>query len=365
MYTYLTLFLTTIYLAIASYTDIKTRFVKNKLTYSMTALGFLIHAIQSILESNPQPILFSITAAITAYITVYLLWRLGVFAGGDAKLIVGIAAMFPTHTLFTYHPLVKPLLENTALTTLPLFWATVTAMSFVSIAPFILIYCTYHSIRLKKIGSQMLSKKPFFDALILSGWATIAFFTNLHWFISIISIFALFILNSKTKKPILPIALISTGLFLSIPLTLQVLVSTILLLYIFDLGKKFYKITNQHVLSEQKAINQLEEGDIIAEEVFFENNKLIKRKHDFFEPIKLLLSNNKQELGKLNSRNWIANPKKAAGLSDTELEKLNELFKKGLIDSLTVKKSIPFTPAIFIGFLLAMIVGDILWLVIK
>ncbi|MCD6230216.1 MAG: prepilin peptidase [Candidatus Diapherotrites archaeon] len=365
MYAYLTLFLTTIYLAAASYSDIKTRFVKNKLTYSMTALGFLIHATQSILESNPQPLMFSIAAATTAYVFVYFLWRLGVFAGGDAKLIVGIAAMLPTHPFSAYPSLTNPLLEITTATAYPLFWATVTAMSFISIAPFILIYCAYHSIRLKKTGLHMLSKKPFLDAMLLTGWTTISFLSNLPWFIVIPGIFAVFAANSKIKTPVLPIVLISTGLFLALELTVQVLAPTIFLLYTFDLGKKFYKTTSKHVLSQEKKISELEEGDIISEEVFFEDNRLVKRKHDFFEPIKLLLSNNKEKLAKLNSRQWIANPKRAAGLTEEELAKLNELSKKGLINSLTVKKSVPFTPAIFIGFLLSMIIGDFLWLVIK
>ncbi|MBN2067990.1 MAG: prepilin peptidase, partial [Candidatus Diapherotrites archaeon] len=84
-------------LAIAAYTDLKERVVKDEITYSMAAVGLLGHLIATILQADVGPFLTCIAATIAAFAFSLLLYKLGVWAGGDVKLFTGIAALNPVN----------------------------------------------------------------------------------------------------------------------------------------------------------------------------------------------------------------------------------------------------------------------------
>lgn len=87
-------------LAVASYTDLKKRIVSNKLSYSLIAIGLVGHIAVAIVESNAWSFIYSAAAAALAFIFAYILWKLGVWAGGDVKLFSAIAALNPANPYF-------------------------------------------------------------------------------------------------------------------------------------------------------------------------------------------------------------------------------------------------------------------------
>lgn len=75
--------------AVASYQDIKTREISNVLTLSLIATGLLFYGMRVWEEGNA--ILWVPLAA--TFAIIWLMWRAGMWGGGDAKLVMGICAL--------------------------------------------------------------------------------------------------------------------------------------------------------------------------------------------------------------------------------------------------------------------------------
>jgi len=88
-------FLSIIALLIATYTDLKERMVYNKLTYTLIGAGLGLKIIESIKAESIEPLLFAIGAGAIAFGVSYLLWKIGVWAGGDVKLVTALAIVNP------------------------------------------------------------------------------------------------------------------------------------------------------------------------------------------------------------------------------------------------------------------------------
>jgi len=72
---------------VASYIDIKTKEIPNSLTFSMIFIGLMIFFTKYYREW-----LFFIPLA-ASYFFIWILWRLGLWGGGDAKLVMGIISL--------------------------------------------------------------------------------------------------------------------------------------------------------------------------------------------------------------------------------------------------------------------------------
>lgn len=75
----------------ASYTDIKTGLIYDKITYPMIAFGIIFALADALLEKNPIYLIFP--ALIFAF--CYVLYFLGKLGGGDVKLFSAIALLLP------------------------------------------------------------------------------------------------------------------------------------------------------------------------------------------------------------------------------------------------------------------------------
>jgi preflagellin peptidase FlaK len=85
----------------ATYTDLKARIVPNTLNYGLALAGLLIFATQSYFESSPLPFLYSLLGMFFGFSFGWILWKIGVFAGGDAKLMIGLGGILPISGSFT------------------------------------------------------------------------------------------------------------------------------------------------------------------------------------------------------------------------------------------------------------------------
>ena len=80
----------------ASYTDIKTHTIPDKLPYVMVVLGVGISSFFGGLSGDITLPLASITAGVMAFLIGVIFWKLGVWAGGDAKFYAGLVMIIPT-----------------------------------------------------------------------------------------------------------------------------------------------------------------------------------------------------------------------------------------------------------------------------
>lgn len=79
--------------AIGAYTDIRTRLVPDWTSYFMLSAGLGGHAILSLLSQSIWPIVYSAAGAGAFFVVGYLLYRAGVWGGGDAKLLPALGSL--------------------------------------------------------------------------------------------------------------------------------------------------------------------------------------------------------------------------------------------------------------------------------
>lgn len=87
--------------AAASYQDVKTKEISNALTLPLIAVGLLFYAMRTYEEKNAVLV---IPLAAT-YTIIWMLWRAGMWGGGDAKLVMGICALVPPYHGMMFIPL--------------------------------------------------------------------------------------------------------------------------------------------------------------------------------------------------------------------------------------------------------------------
>ena len=95
MFVYIAIIVSIIGLLIATYTDLKERIVPNKLNYSLAILGLIIFGGHSVIFNEPSFFLFSFIGMCWGFFFGWILWKIGIFAGGDVKLFMGLGALNP------------------------------------------------------------------------------------------------------------------------------------------------------------------------------------------------------------------------------------------------------------------------------
>ncbi|WP_042707258.1 prepilin peptidase [Methanobrevibacter wolinii] len=106
---------------IASYTDIQYNIISNKLNLILIILGIVLSLFFTIFYRNPYFISSSLISGISIFIISYILWILGLWAGGDVKLLTGIAFMIPSnyYKLSNFWPFTLDLIINSLLIAFP------------------------------------------------------------------------------------------------------------------------------------------------------------------------------------------------------------------------------------------------------
>lgn len=86
----------------ASITDIKKREVANWLAFSFIAVVLAVKALTSVLTGSWSYIVYGVIYAVVAFIVVSLVYYSKAIGGGDAKLLIGLAAAFSTAPSFLH-----------------------------------------------------------------------------------------------------------------------------------------------------------------------------------------------------------------------------------------------------------------------
>ena len=285
----------------ASYFDLRIREIPALLSYGLILIGLAGNAALSLVTSNTLFLVQAFVLCALCFSFAFLLYKLGVWAGGDAKLFAALGALLP------------------AFGSMQLFPFLTLAAALLAFFPFAIIYASYHLVKQKELRKQVTNefkvwlKRAFITPFYLVSSFFICLLVGIHWVVTLPISVVLF----KAKIYAIPVvaffslwALYDDHLFF-----LQYLVYILIVSAIFFIGIASFKTLKEHVLREKVKVSEVEEGAI-----------------PLMTP----------ELKKAGIANL------ARGLTNDEIKKL----KKERIKNIVVMKSMPFTPILTLGLIL-------------
>jgi len=362
---YITIIISIIGLIIATYTDLKSRIVKNKLNFSLAIIGLIIYSIQSILHLDITPFLYSLFGLFFGFLFGWALWKLGVFAGGDVKLFMALGALNP----FTPALLKLGIFTNSSL---PIFPITLFLYSLFAFFPYGIIILLY------KLKNNKVQRKLIFADIkqkTKRGIEISFFIAALHIILGtlipieliVIEIITILVLGVawgflRKKKIFATTLAIIIALLINPILFIQTLIGTLIIVVgLYGIVKLLFSM--KPLLSHKIKVTDLEEGMIPGKSLVWKGKAVVEVEE--FSIAKIIAATRAGKLKELfKKKDEIISTMKARGLNDDELKLVKDLSKKGLIGKeMYVKDSIPFVPTIFISYLLCLIFGDALLLV--
>lgn len=338
MWDFLALLIALIGSGIGAYTDFKTGYIYNRLTYSMAALGLLLRSLESLVELNPEPILWSLIGAGVAFSLSYLIYFTGGWGGGDVKLMTAIGILIP-------RPIgISPWATYTGIDEVA-FPLTIFVNSVIGTFPFLISYLIYKAIRQRRIFREIYSEWRPVKALAFSFW--IYFLSEIFskWWATLLGVLALaYLLRRRAEFTTIAFLLGISALVYT--RNASGLITTSLFLLTIALVFSSLRVINRRILREEVRIEELEPGMISSEIVYEAEGKIRKEKATLRNLIK-------------HKENCLVFPS-AEGLTKEEIELLADLRKRGEIDwnTLEIKKGIPFGPGILIGLLISITLGN-------
>ena len=309
-------------LIIASYTDLKQRIVSDKLTYGMMAIGLIGYLVLGFLESNFFLFFNSVIAAVAAFLFSLLLYKAGVWAGGDVKLFTGIAALNPVNPniLGRLGVLSIPLF---AAIELPIFFLTLFIFSLFAMLPYGVFLALGRLHRDKKHGKKIMRQLLFFGI----GFVVIA----------ALNCYAFLNKNDALFQLLLPIAAIWLVYFL---------------LKLYGMSKV--------LMRKAIRISDLQEGMIVGETIVESAGKAERAPEKGIKNLINYFVANRSS--KTVQQREIVSSARAGGVTVEEIKELQKLVKEGkLQDAIMVKESAAMVPAVLIAYIVLNVVGDLIW----
>jgi Flp pilus assembly protein protease CpaA len=351
MFNIIFVFLSVFFLIICSYSDLKTRTISNKLVFFFLTLSFIIRIIESIIQKNTLILLFVFLTFCITFIISYILWLFGVIAGGDLKILLVIALL--SQQIMVFSPNIS------------LFPFVLLLLGFLVLTPYILIYSIITILKNKqtKHFKQIISKHQFKQTILLAlGIYLINSFLSIYsihlkyLFLLILSFLLIFIFTKYVKKIqynqsisvllVLYVCLFLYSIFANIHIfNILSLLFLFITITIINIIISLTRITIQNVLIQKKRIKNLQEGDVLTKNVYIINKKLHFKKITFTQTIKQMIQNKYYENLKIDSR-------KVGGLTKEDIAFLKKACNKNLSKQVFIKKTIPFTPALLISYII-------------
>ncbi len=359
-------------LAVGSYTDFKERIISNKLTYSAVAIGILIHLIESYYSADYSVLGITVIVTIATFIASYGLWKIGVWAGGDVKLFTALAALNPVN-LGIIRDAIGLKYSLLASISLPVFPLTLFIFSIFSMLP----YGVFLSLGTLKKRKDLRDKLIFElkEKLIYTA-ETIALITGISFILGkftegillFILVIAVIIISTKLEhklKLILTLILFGFALYSDFKFVFQNYLIGFISLYFIYVFLKMFSFGREYSLKKKIKVKELEEGMIPAFSLYEIEGKIIEKKPlSIGNIIKHVRTNNLQALlGELQPKGKeIVSAKKAAGITDEKVLELKKLAEeKKINEEIEIKLTAPMIPAVFIGYVLVNITGDLIW----
>lgn len=354
----------------ASYTDLKSGIIQNKLTFPLIVIGLVLNGLYAFMVGNIWLIIYALIFTAGIFVLGYVLWKFGAWAGGDVKLFTALAALLPFYpTLINYNILGIQFPINASYP----FPLTLIVNSILAILPFLLIFIFYIALRKKPYLMEELVapiknyRKNFVLTLVITSAATLALFITPYLpfqmiLLTLILIYILTLLISKLPnqvKAVIVSLLTVFALYNNFKLTIISIITLFILLIAVEIIRKLLTTVNKKALQDDYQLEDLKEGMIPAYNMYQKNDEVFIDDKGLFDKIKESVKNGdlstlSEPKGKLLVSNM------AAGLSKDDINLLKDLYNENKInDKLKIKKGVPFAPSIFIGLLISLFIGDL------
>ena len=378
---------------VTSYTDIKTGFIDDIHVFPSLALigklrGWEGEEPEGLLDRIPIPAveggivyylykglssgdsflaLSGLVAFLIGFGLGWFLYWIGAWASGDAVILAGFSALLP------YAPSWVVVAPPYAVA-YPLYPLAIFLNSLMAVFPFIFLYALgvilyrrdfseLREILISRVGITVqigvwLMAAYGIRLIIarLTGWMLVGVGS---WIFTII---LLYVFGRYRKVGnALGIVVIGILLYFNPYGTAIMLARLMVILYLFRLFYAIVSYIRKSVLMEEVPVEALREWDILGETVYELNMWPMRDRSSFFEKLKRAVVNG--DLGALRGPKGrvIASPT-AEGLRKEQIEELRRYVEMGMIENRFLrKKSMPFAPALFIGFLISYFWGDIFW----
>lgn len=355
-------------LSIASYTDLKERIIPDWVSYGMIVVGVALAAYESFTTQSFLPLFWSSVTTAAVFILAYIFWRAGAWAGGDVKLFTGLAALNP------FNPFVLASFAQVSFffggrelivaSALPFFMLNLFMLSVICLLPYSAFLgftvLHHHSLRKEffKITTDAMSRAFEWGLVIVLLTHLLTQFSISPLFIAPALLIVGFIPDVIRKGLA---ALCAIGLLSSVILW-NTLIPVVGVLLLINLLMAWYGFAQRRVLTTTKKISELNDGDIPGEWIGMQHGKLVRQSPASFKTI--IKAGVERDLGAImriikSSGDAWADPRQAAGVYPDQIAKLQSAVKKGLLeDTIKVKASAPFAPAVLLAYVILNALGD-------
>ena len=352
----------------ASYTDIKYRIVDNWLSWGLFFIGIVLNIIYGIILHNS--LIYYFLFVLVVFIIVYIMWLLGVFAGGDAKIYLAIASNIPFQTKSIFH-IIHPSL-------IPLV-ISVFILSLFLILPFGLFQIIKITIT-NKVARNEFKKGILANTFktILSSFVFITLFIVL-WFLGL-SLYLVIPLSfivaflPRNIKLILSLPFAIYSFYLNPLQNIKIIFYFLLSSYFLWFFIYSFYLFKSGVFNIKKKVKDLKDGDILAYPLYLEDKTLkplkIRFISDFYALIKKgIKEKNVNSIKKFLKKHKdlkskiVINNNFAGGLTIEQIKTIEKYLNKNFV--LELKQSLPLVPTIFGAYVLLIVFGDIIWYLIN
>jgi preflagellin peptidase FlaK len=354
----------------ASYTDLKSGIIPNKLTFPLIGIGIVLNGIYSFTAGNIWFLIYTLIFTAGIFVIGYILWKLGAWAGGDVKLFTALAALLPFYPAIVNYSILGVEFPLTASYPFPF---TLIVNSILAILPFLLIFIFYIALRKKPyLMNELISpikeyRKNIVLTLVITSAITLTLILTPYLpfqmiLISLILIYLLTLIISKLPN-IVKAVIVSAFTVFALYSNLYLAISSVIILFIIitatEIVKTLLLTVNKKALQDNYEIEDLKEGMIPAYNMYQRNEEVYIDEKGLFDKIKeSIKKGNPKGISEPNGKLLVSNM--AAGLSKDNIELLKKLHNDNKISNkFKIKKGVPFAPSILIGLLISLFIGDL------
>ncbi len=311
-------------LIIAARSDLRERIVSNRLNSSMLCVGLLGHAAWAVLAGSTGIFLNCLAATISMFLFALVLYKAGVWAGGDVKLFAGLAALNPLNPNILSR-LGFIALPFFAAIELPIFPFTLFVFSIVAMLPYGVFLAMRRLARNRAQGEKILRQLRLFAL----GFAAAAIGAGVS-----------FACGFAAAGNLLLIILMFWAVYF--------------LLRLYAMSKV--------LMRKALRISDLQEGMIVAETIVETRSGAERKPEEGVKKLIKYFAANRFEKA-IKQQREVVSSRKARGVTAEEIKELQGLVRAGkLEDAITVKESAPMVPAVLAAYIALNIIGDFAWL---
>jgi len=338
-----------------------------KLIIPAVEVGILYHLYLGVSQGDALLAASGFIGLILGFVLGLLLYYIGAWASGDAVILAGFSALLP------YAPATASIVAPYTVE-YPLYPLTILLNSIIAIFPFIFVYAFGVLIVRRKFAEL---REIFTDrarlTLEVSLWIMAALGLRLIIYevtgVSIVGLWSwvftiavMYVLGKFRKAgDAIGIGVLAYLLYQEPATAVGAFLKLLAVLYIFKVFLSLVKFMRTEVLMEEVPVEKLREWDILGETIFEKDGEILRDRTDSFTRIKNAILS--ADLGVLHpDYGRVIASSTAEGLSREQIEELKRLVEEGRLENRFLrKKSMPFAPALFLGFLISYFWGDIFW----